>query len=158
MRGRMHLSASCVSQHLLRQRLRQPPRPALGVDHRDDHLRRDQQRFAAADFLLEHHFRATGLFRTRHDRQDIVHARRALEVDFHAMDDEDEPLLVGADQLTLLDAEAAQIVGAAALEEMQISGMIDEAGEIGVFVIDTLDQPVSRFRQLARNRKSRYPP
>ena len=56
------------------------------------------------------------------------------------MDDENQPLLVGADELALLDAEAAQIIGAAALQEMQVAGVIDEAGEIGIFIIDPLDE------------------
>src|SRR5580704_8028192 len=36
----------------------------------------------------------------------------------------------------MLDAEQPQIVGAAALHEAQIIGVIDDAGKVGVLVID----------------------
>ena len=40
------------------------------------------------------------------------------------------------EQRALVGAEQAQIVGAAALHEAQIAGVIDDAGKVGVFVID----------------------
>ena len=41
-------------------------------------------------------------------------------------------------ELAVMDAEQPQIVGAAALHEMQIARVIDAAGEIGVLEIDAL--------------------
>jgi catechol 2,3-dioxygenase-like lactoylglutathione lyase family enzyme len=43
-----------------------------------------------------------------------------------------------------------QIVRPPALEEMHIAGMIDNAGEIRVLVIDPLHKPVAKFREFAR--------
>ena len=40
------------------------------------------------------------------------------------------------EQRALVGAEQAQVVGAAALHEAQIAGVIDDAGKIGVLVID----------------------
>ena len=40
------------------------------------------------------------------------------------------------EQRAMIGAEQAQMIGAAALHEAQIVGMIDDAGEVGVLVID----------------------
>jgi hypothetical protein len=53
-------------------------------------------------------------------------------------------------QLPLRNPQKPDEVRAAALEEMQIAGMIDETGKVGVLVIDTLRQPVAAVLHLSR--------
>jgi hypothetical protein len=129
----------------------------LSVDHGNDYLGSDEQRTLTADFLAQHHLGTAGLFSRRIDRQNVVHARRRLEVDFHAMDDEDETFHVPLDrQRRLLDTEQPQIVCAGPLHEMQITGVIDDAGEIRVLVIDPLHQPVPVICQFSGKRDQRH--
>jgi hypothetical protein len=52
-------------------------------------------------------------------------------------------------QFRMVDAGKAQIVRPSSFEKMQVSRMIDNAGEIRVFVIHPLYQPVAEFRQFA---------
>ena len=56
-------------------------------------------------------------------------------------------------ELGVVDAGEPQIVGAPALEEFEIARVVDDAGEIGVGVVDARHQPVPE-RQSAR-RKAR---
>jgi hypothetical protein len=65
------------------------------------------------------------------------------------VDDENESFLVDAYQRTLFDAETAEIVRATAFEEVQVAGVVDEAGEIGVFIIDALGETVTFGRQFS---------
>src|SRR3546814_9398779 len=64
----------------------------------------------------------------------LYRSRRQPEIDLHAVNDEDQPLLVGRQEVALLAAEAAQVIGAAALEKMQVAGVIDQPGKIRVLV------------------------
>ena len=52
----------------------------------------------------------------------------------------------------LLDAEATEIVGAGAFHEMQVAGVIDGAGEVGVFIVDALGQVMTICSQPAGER------
>src|SRR5262249_52508944 len=68
------------------------------------------------------------------------------EIDLHGAYDEGEArrlLLDLLEQRTLIGAEQAKIVGSAALHEAQIACVIDDAGKIGVLVVDAnrLDMP-----------------
>ena len=98
------------------------------------------------------------LFRRRGDRQNIVHARWLLEIDLHPVDDEDQAFAIPLDrQRRLLDTQEPQVIRARPLHEMQVPGVIDDAGKIGVLVVDTLQQPVSGIRQLAGKRNQSHP-
>ncbi|MCY1235446.1 hypothetical protein D9M72_480620 [compost metagenome] len=69
------------------------------------------------------------------------------------MNHENEALAVPFDrQRRLLDAEQPQEIGAGALHEMQVAGVVDDAGKIGVFVIDALHQSMAVFGQFACKR------
>ncbi|MNT57764.1 hypothetical protein D3C72_1951630 [compost metagenome] len=68
------------------------------------------------------------------------------------MHDEDQPLLIGGQKRALFAAEATQVIGAAALEKMQITGVVNEAGEIRILIIDPLRQAVAMFDQFTRKR------
>ncbi len=52
-------------------------------------------------------------------------------------------------QLGVMDAGEPQIVGTAALEEFKITRVVDDAGEVGVGVVDPRHQPVAELRQCA---------
>src|SRR4029079_19386404 len=82
---------------------------------------------------------AFDLFRRGDNVEDIIHVRRFPEIDAHVPDSEsksgclffsllEEGAVVGPDQ--------PQIIRAAALHETQIACVIDDAGEIRVFVVD----------------------
>ncbi len=114
----------------LGQRLWQAARAARCVDDGDDDLGGDQQRVAAQDLLVQHHLRATGLFRGRLDGQNIVHPGRGLEVYFHAVHHKHQTFAIHLVQRALLDAEAAQIVRAGAFHEMEVARVIDKAGKV----------------------------
>ena len=61
------------------------------------------------------------------------------KVDVHRTHDEGEPrrfLFGRREQRAVISAEEAQIIGAPALHEAQIIGVVDDAGEVGVLVID----------------------
>jgi len=53
------------------------------------------------------------------------------------------------EQHAMVDADEAQIVGAPALHEAQIAGVIDDAGEIRVLVVDTHRQNVPAIAEFA---------
>src|SRR5512134_863385 len=67
------------------------------------------------------------------DAQRVVQPRAAQEIDLRAPHDELQPVLGG--QALLVDAEAAQPLGARALEIAQVVGIVDDAAEIGVLVV-----------------------
>ena len=52
----------------------------------------------------------------------------------------------------MMNAEQPQIVGASALQEMQIAGVIDPAGKIRVLEIDALAKLVTAVREPAGDR------
>src|SRR5262249_3314847 len=62
------------------------------------------------------------------------------------------------EQPALVGAEQAQEVGAAALHEAQIVGVIDDAGEIGVLVVDAHRHDVAAVADLAVERRPGLPP
>jgi hypothetical protein len=65
----------------------------------------------------------------------IVHDGPAAEVDVHLADDEDEPVHVGV-KIRLRHLHRPQELGAAALHEAEIAGVIDAGAKIRVLVID----------------------
>jgi uncharacterized protein YfeS len=72
------------------------------------------------------------------DLQDVVHMRRLLKRNIHVTHDEGKArrfLLGLLEHGAMIGAQQAQVVGAAALHEAQIAGVIDDAGKIGVLVI-----------------------
>ncbi|MNY55853.1 hypothetical protein D3C86_1918660 [compost metagenome] len=69
------------------------------------------------------------------------------------MHDEDEAFAIALDrQCRLLDTQEPQKIGAGALHEVQVAGVVDDAGKIGVFVIDALHQSMAVFGQFACKR------
>ena len=91
------------------------------------------------DALMQHDRCPLHLQRRGDDLEHVVHARGLAEVDAHRAHHEGKArrLLLGLlEQRALVGAEQAQIVGAAALHEAQIARVIDDAGKIGVLVID----------------------
>jgi hypothetical protein len=59
--------------------------------------------------------------------------RRGIELDIHGANRKGDALL---GQFAMVNARFAQPFGAAALEELEIGGMVDIAGKVGVFVVD----------------------
>ncbi len=73
------------------------------------------------------------------DVEHVVHPRRLQVIDLHRAHDEGKARrfrLRFREQRMLFGAHQAQMVGAAALHEEQIIGVIDDAGEIRVLVVD----------------------
>src|SRR5678815_5391519 len=68
------------------------------------------------------------------DIDDVVEARRATIPEPRLADDEGDPRVRA--QRLLAEAEAAQPFGAGALEELQVVGVEDDAGGVGVFPVD----------------------
>src|SRR6185437_9392355 len=69
----------------------------------------------------------------------VVHVRRLVEVDVHVAHDEGKARRLGGgglEQRAMVGADQAQVVGAAALHEAQVAGVIDDAGKVRVLVID----------------------
>ena len=132
---------------VLVRRHRQPQRfgnwPSAATGHKAGapaHAPRDRHGFARAHYpLMQRDRGAFDFLRPGDDFQHVVHARRLEELDGHGAHHEGEArrLLLGLlEQRALIGAEQAQIVGAAALHEAQIARVIDDAGKIGVLVID----------------------
>ena len=68
----------------------------------------------------------------------------AAKVDLHAPHYPDDPLaMLAVEKLGVVDAGEAQVVGAAALQEFEIAGMVDDAGKIGVGEIDAHHEAVT---------------
>ncbi len=83
----------------------------------------------------------------------------AAEVDLHAPHHPDDLLaMLAVGQLGVVHAGEPQIVRAAALEEFEIAGVVDDAGKIGVGVVDPRHQPVADRRQLAGKPGRSAPP
>src|SRR6478735_7887390 len=68
------------------------------------------------------------------DIDDVVEARRATIPEPRLADDEGDARFRA--QRLLAEAEAAQPLGAGALEELQVVGVEDDAGGVGVFPVD----------------------
>ncbi len=84
--------------------------------------------------------------------KDIVHARGLEEIDRHRAHDEGEAgrfLLGLLEQEPVVGADQAQIIRPPALHVAQIIGVIDDAGEIGVLVIDAHDLRVAAVFEFA---------
>ena len=134
------------------QRLRNRPRAALR-DERDAHVRLAQHLLAAAALLLQRDRGAFHLLAApSRSSSTIVHPRGLEKIDRHRAHHEGEAgrfLLGRLEQRAMVRADQAQIVGAPALHEAQIVGVIDDAGEIGVLVIDPHRHRVAAVAQFA---------
>src|SRR6185437_4411597 len=134
--GRNHPSCCIVEGGQSRaQDRRQALRPAVLTQAGDLEDKANQQRIAAPHILIEIERGAAERLEPRHDDQIVIEPRRQKIVGGAAPHHKDEPGL-GAQPL-LLDAEAAQHLGARPLGEFEVVGIIDEAGGVGVLVIDT---------------------
>ncbi len=118
----------------------------------DPHGGFDQHRAVARDLLLQQDRSALYLLRRGDDLQKVAETRRLEEIDMHRADNERKTgRLVFSlfEQRPLIGAEQAQIIGAAALHESQITRVIDAAGKIRVLVIDPHRQDVTSAADLA---------
>ncbi len=85
------------------------------------------------------------------DFEEVVDPRGLQEVADHAPDHEAHALPCFLPMhLMVMDAEQAQAIGAAALAEFEIVGVIDRAGEIRVLVIDAHRQHMQAALDAAR--------
>ncbi len=92
--------------------------------------------------------------RRRADGQHVVDGGGPEEIDRHVPHREGAAL---RRQLVVVDADEAEIVGAAALHELQIARVIDAAGKIRVLEIDALRQDVRPVYDAARELVRRHP-
>jgi hypothetical protein len=141
------------AQKFLGYRVWQTPRPPMLVNNGNDHFGFNQAALACMDGLPQHHFGTACFFGDGINGQNIVHAGRAFEIQLHAVNHKHQPFSIRIDEIALGAAQAAQIIGAAALKEMQVAGVIDQTGKIGVFIIDPLVQPVAAIDQAAAEGK-----
>ena len=72
----------------------------------------------------------------------VVHQRRREKLDLQRAHREDDA--GGLRQLAMGESAPAQPLRAPALEEPQVGGVIDAAGEVGVFIVDANQQRVGR--------------
>ena len=96
----------------------------------------------AAPHLLRQRDRGA-LYRDRpcHHVEHVIHPRGPHEIEMHRANHEGKArgfLLRLFEQRVLLGAHQPQMVGASALHEAQIIGVIDDAGKIGVLVVDAI--------------------
>src|SRR4030081_1393145 len=113
--------------------LRQSDRPAAGAHASDDELGADQGLPAAAS-LLDHVERGAAQFAATGDDLDRLVEPGGLQVVDGAAANDPVPATPVAKGAVLL-AEQPQQLGAAALEEAQPVGVVDDAGRVGVLVI-----------------------
>src|SRR5216683_5460294 len=131
--------------------LRQSDRPAAGAQAGDDEFGTDQD-LLAAPRLLDHVERGAAQFAATGDDLDRLVEPGGLQVvDGAAANDPVDTALVA--QGAVLLAEQPQQLGAAALEEAQPVGVVDDAGRVGVLVInpqrqhmDAVGKPTGRRR------------
>src|SRR4051812_4567082 len=97
------------------------------------------------------------------DHQRVVEPRRTLELDRAAMDRELDAVL--GEQVTVADAGQAHHLGARALGEFEIRGVIDDAAGIRVLVVDADREQMALAVEAAGDRaigdhavSHRYPP
>ena len=118
----------------------------------DPHMRLHQQLVAAQHLLLERDRGALDLFVFGDDLEHVVHPRRLEELDLHRAHHEGEArrLALGfLEQAALIGTEKPQMVRAPALQETQVVGVIDDAGKVGVLVIDPHRHHVPAIANLA---------
>src|SRR5581483_6850117 len=147
-----------VRRHRNAQRLGDRPRPAAG-DEGDLDMRLDDQVMAAHHLLVQHYGSALHLLRRGDDVEHVVHVRRLVEVDVHVAHHEGEARRFGRgllEQRAVVGADQAQIIGAAALHEAQVAGVIDDAGKIRVLVIDAHLLVVAAAADFAVERAHRH--
>src|SRR6266446_9827617 len=116
------------------QALRHAPRPAVASDAGDQHVERDNGLRAAADLLVERQCGRADFGDPGVDAQGVVEPRRGAVIGQAAPHREEDAGLLGDPAMG--EAEAAHHLGAAALGEFEVVGVIDDAGGIGVLVID----------------------
>ena len=74
----------------------------------------------------------------------VVDPRRRQEVDLHAPHDPGDALaMFSVRKFGMMNAGHAQEMGASPLQEFEVAGMVDDAGEIGVRVVDARRQPMA---------------
>ena len=117
---------------------RSTPRPPATYE-RHPHMRLHQEVLASGDALMKRDRSALHLFRRGRHLQHIVHACGLEKLDLHRAHHEGEArcfLLRFLEQAAMTGTEQAQMIGASALHEAQIIGVIDDAGKISVLVIN----------------------
>ena len=101
--------------------------------------------------LVQLHARPRHLDEAGLDLKELVDAGGLQELAYHAADDETHAALgLMPVQFVMMDAEEPQTVGAAALAEFEIIGVIDGAREIRVLVIDADGQHMASAVDAAR--------
>src|SRR5215472_5185600 len=132
----------CLRVHGLAQELRQPPgTQAPGIDAGDAHLRLDQKsltlcpaRASAVDPLRKEQRCSPFRARLTGDLQLIIEPCRRAVIDLDAHHRKEDARL--ARELELRMAVRAQPLGARALEEAQVIGVIDDGAAVGIFPIN----------------------
>ena len=99
----------------------------------------DQHVLAAPHLLRQRDRGALHRDRPCHDVEHVIHPRGLEKIDLHRAHHEGKARrlrLRFRKQRVLLGAHQPQMIGPSALHEAQIIGVIDDAGKIGVLVID----------------------
>lgn len=115
------------------------------VDAGDADAGGEQALVAAHDLLMEREAGAAQAGDRAHHLQLVVEPRRGVVVGRDRAHDEADALL--AQQALLGDAERAQPLGAGALAEAQVVGVIDHAAGVGVFVVHANRPAEHRWRR-----------
>ncbi len=113
----------------------------IAVNRQRCDLRFCDQRFIAQHGLLKDDARPLEAAIAGTHRQKIIHAGGLLEVDIRLQNGEGRRI-IAAQEVLMADAAIPQKIRAATLKILQIIGVIDEAGKIGVLVIHPHKNPV----------------
>src|SRR5581483_8201385 len=107
------------------ERIRQAARLPVGRNSNNGELGVNEDFVAAADALVDEEPDALARLGPGVDFEHIVDPRRTEEIDRHVADGKGDALAVHAlVEFVVADAEAADEVGAAALHEAQVAGVI----------------------------------
>jgi hypothetical protein len=110
----------------------------------------DQEIVAPGNPLAKHHRGALDLLGLGNDGEDVVHAGGLEEIDRHGPHHETEAFPIGFFEVgAVLGAGEPQHVGPPAFHETQVARVIDDAGEVGVLIIDTHRQVMAAVTDFA---------
>src|SRR3546814_646013 len=133
-------------------------RPAIGADEGAFEARLDEKLVPAADALDHADAGAVNVIHLRFDGQDVVDMGRAPEAHFQVANDPYQRPVDFRQTVLVTRIDFPEILDPAAFKELQIAGVIDDAGEIRVSIVNPDLQPVGWSLSFRRPVATRYYP
>lgn len=129
---------------------RQTGGPAVRGNDRNHHMGGNKQIIAAEYILIEHNTRAFQACKPCPDLHNVVNRSRLAEVQVHGPHGKGQRLTgYPCLELSVMDPGKTQKIGAPALEKAHISAVINDAGEIRIFIIDADRQDMNAIVKTA---------